>query len=424
MTPPDRYHALDAVRGFALLAGILLHATMSFFLPIPAADSSQSSTLAVLFFVIHTFRMTLFFFIAGFFARLLLERRGVAGFLKNRSARILGPMIVGWLILSPLVTSTMFWSATRRLSADAAASVWGTFPAAIIPHSLSTVPPMHLWFLYYLCMFYLIALASRSVLQLLDRAGIVRGALDRSLGALLGSYFSPWVLGLPLFALLGFDDRMLLSLGIPTPDTGLVPQAPGLVGFGMAFLVGWFVHRQSALLEQVRKRWAGHLAVAAALTVLCLTVLHVNPGATAGWLRGSAVWSRAVYAACYLASVWYWSLGITGAALRFCSGESAVRRYVSDSSYWLYLAHLPLVFFLQVLFAPLPWHWAIKFPLIVGIALAVLLLSYHYLVRPTWIGWLLNGKRYPRITAATESAVFHRSMPHKGPLSASRPDTW
>ena len=36
MSNQERLHALDAVRAFALLSGIVLHATMSFFLPIPA----------------------------------------------------------------------------------------------------------------------------------------------------------------------------------------------------------------------------------------------------------------------------------------------------------------------------------------------------------------------------------------------------
>ena len=47
---PERMHALDAVRGFALMAGIVFHATMSF-LPGPqiwiTRDSHQSATLAV-----------------------------------------------------------------------------------------------------------------------------------------------------------------------------------------------------------------------------------------------------------------------------------------------------------------------------------------------------------------------------------------
>src|SRR5580698_6701745 len=122
MTTTDRFHALDAVRGFALLTGIVLHTTMSFFMPVPTSDSSQSSALAVLFFAIHTFRMTLFFIIAGFFARLLLERRGVTGFIKNRTARIAGPMLVGWVILAPLITGVMIWSAIRNLSPQASAA--------------------------------------------------------------------------------------------------------------------------------------------------------------------------------------------------------------------------------------------------------------------------------------------------------------
>jgi peptidoglycan/LPS O-acetylase OafA/YrhL len=404
MTTTDRFHALDAVRGFALLAGIVLHATMSFFIPVPISDSSQSHVLALLFFVIHTFRMTLFFIIAGFFARLLLERRGINGFLKNRTTRITGPMLVGWVILMPLTTGVIIWSALRHLPPAASAAALATLaaaPAQLLPHSLNTVPLMHLWFLYYLCIFYLAALAlSWLVDKLLDRAGRLRGTLDSGVRTSLGSYFAPWMLALPLFAVLGFDDRIVMNAGIPTPDVGLNLKVPALVGFGAAFALGWFVHRQPAMLGEWRKRWIGHLIVGVTLTVLCLTVLRVNLGAKTGWLLDSAVWSRAVYLVCYIGSIWYWSFGIIGAALRFCSQESPVRRYLADSSYWLYLLHLPLVFFLQVIFAPLPWHWVIKFPLIVAIALTVLLLSYHYLVRPTWIGQVLNGTKYPRRAAA------------------------
>jgi glucan biosynthesis protein C len=56
---PERLHALDAVRGFALLLGIVLHATTSF-IPTPIRiwiiqDNHPSMTLGVLFFVIHVF---------------------------------------------------------------------------------------------------------------------------------------------------------------------------------------------------------------------------------------------------------------------------------------------------------------------------------------------------------------------------------
>ena len=78
----ERLHALDAVRGVALMAGVVFHATMSF-LPAPPGvpiwivmDRERSLTLAVLFHLLHTFRMTTFFLIAGFFAHLTFQRRG------------------------------------------------------------------------------------------------------------------------------------------------------------------------------------------------------------------------------------------------------------------------------------------------------------------------------------------------------------
>jgi hypothetical protein len=103
---------------------------------------------------------------------------------------------------------------------------------------------------------------------------------------------------------------------------------------------------------------------------------------------------RAIYTACYTASIWYWTFGLVGAAMRFCSTPGELRRYLADSSYWLYLCHLPIVFGLQAALMKVPLHWSIKFPLIVVITLTVLLVTYHYLVRSTFIGALLNGRKY------------------------------
>jgi peptidoglycan/LPS O-acetylase OafA/YrhL len=408
MSGQERLHALDAVRAFALLAGIVLHATMSFFLPIPAQDVSQSATLGVLFFVIHTFRMTTFFVVAGLFARLLIERRGTRGFIADRAKRILGPMLVGWVVLAPLTIGMVIWGVTR--SADPATR--DAMTAAAAGAGGGAFPLVHLWFLYYLCIFYIVVLAVRGLVMKVDRAGRARGALDKVVRALLRSYLAPIVLAAPLFAVLGFDQRILMLGGIPTPDQSLVPQAPALVGFGTAFALGWLVHRQLDVLGEWRKRWLGHLVVGIALSVVCLTVPGIKNGTTASWLFDSAEWSRAAYAACYLVSIWYWGFGIIGAALEFCASESPLRRYLADSSYWLYLAHLPIVFFLQAALALVPWHWAVKFPLILAISLTVLFASYHYLVRPTWLGQVLNGRKYPR---GAHEPADDPSSPARGP---------
>ena len=106
--------------------------------------------------------------------------------------------------------------------------------------------------------------------------------------------------------------------------------------------------------------------------------------------------TKTLYAMIFGVAVWGWVLGLTGAALRFLSNYSATRRYIADASYWIYLAHLPVVAAFQVWVGHWPLHWGVKYPLILVASFAVLFLSYHYFVRPTFIGKLLNGRKYPR----------------------------
>jgi ABC-type multidrug transport system ATPase subunit/fucose 4-O-acetylase-like acetyltransferase len=398
MNTPDRFHALDAARAFALLLGIVLHATMSFFLFIPAQDVSQSTTLGVTFYVIHMFRMSLFYFIAGFFAHLVFHRRGARAFVKDRAKRILVPMTAGWVVLAPPTIVAVIWGLTRSFPNGPPPGT--TDAAAIAPQGF---PLTHLWFLYYLSVFYVLALALRGVfVTLIDRRGAVRARIDAVVGFGLSSYLAPLVLAAPIFAVLYTTADWPVWFGIPTPDTGLTPKIPALVGFGTAFAFGWILHRQTELLGVLERQWPVNLTLAVSLTGACLAMVGLAPNLTAPTIVDGGTAMRAVYTACYTAAIWCWSFGLIGAAMRFCSQPSDVRRYLADSSYWLYLGHLPIVFFLQAALMRVPLHWTIKFPLIVAITLAVLLGSYHYLVRPTFIGALLNGRKYPRGARAVD----------------------
>jgi hypothetical protein len=66
----------------------------------------------------------------------------------------------------------------------------------------------------------------------------------------------------------------------------------------------------------------------------------------------------------------------------------------------MYLAHLPLVWMLQVWAMRWAMPWQVEYPLILVVTVGVLLLLYHWLVRGTWVGWLLNGRRLPARTGA------------------------
>jgi peptidoglycan/LPS O-acetylase OafA/YrhL len=102
---------------------------------------------------------------------------------------------------------------------------------------------------------------------------------------------------------------------------------------------------------------------------------------------------RPVTAIAQVIYVWAMSFGLMGLFRRFLSEQNEKLRYVSDSSYWLYLAHLPLVFLGQAIVRTWAIPSGIKFVLMCAGVTSLLLVSYEYMVRYTFIGRLLNGPR-------------------------------
>jgi peptidoglycan/LPS O-acetylase OafA/YrhL len=384
---PERLHALDAVRGFALLLGIVLHATMSF-LPSPTRiwiiqDSHPSDTLGVLFFVIHVFRMTTFFLIAGFFAHMSFHRRGSWGFIRDRLQRIAVPLVVGWPILFAAMVAVTFWAAGFPHG--------GPLPGPPRwPPVLPRFPLTHLWFLYVLLEFYVALLVLRTGVAWLDRDGRIRDRLDRLVGLVMRSRFAPALLALPIGITLCLDPTWIAWIGVRTPDSSLVTNPQALIGFGTAFGFGWLLHRQIDLLKILERRWLLNLVLA---TVLIAASFFL---AIASTLRPRPVNYEAIrlaVAVCYALAIWTATFAAIGLALRFLAGFSPVRRYLADASYWLYLIHMPIVMALQVAVSQLDWPWPVKFAAIMLIALPLMFASYQFLVRYSFIGALLNGWR-------------------------------
>jgi peptidoglycan/LPS O-acetylase OafA/YrhL len=389
---PDRFHALDAVRAGALLAGILLHAMMSF-LPgfrevgWPLSDASTSAGLGVLFFVIHVFRMSLFFIIAGFFARVLHQRLGTGGLVKNRLRRIGLPLLAFYLLVMPLTIVAFIWGA-RQLGIQGPPGMAPPFPVVGPP-----VPWGHLWFLYLLLVLYALVLAGRSVVARLDGNGVLRAAIGRLLATTIESRVAPVLLAVPVAAILYVSPWWHQWMGIPAPILGFVPNFPALLAYGGAFLVGWFLHREQGCLRALATDWRLYFAGALLGTAAALYIVGITP--RFGPLSLDAV-QRLSFAGAYAFASWCWSFAAIGMAVRYLDAPSARWRYLADGSYWMYLIHMPIVCLLQAWVLRWPLHWTFKLALILAITAAILLLSYRYMVRATFMGQFLNGRRHPR----------------------------
>ncbi len=389
----ERYHALDAVRGGVLILGVFFHATLSF-LPGPqmwlVMDASRSVELSVLFFTLHIFRMTVFFVLAGFFGRLLLERLGVSKFALNRAKRIGIPLVMFWPIVLTAFIAVLIWAA---IQANGGVAPEGPPPP---PLTAETFPLLHLWFLYVLLIFYVAALLVRSVVHLIDRKGVLRARLVDPVVRFIAGPAAPLLLAIPVAAALFFKPNWMMWFGIPTPDTGIVPNATSMIIYGLAFSFGWLINRQPQILQGWGERWAIYLGPAIGATA---TAIMVGGGPAPVTAIAEQNLTALGFAALYAFACWAWTITIIGFAVRHLSGHSPVRRYLADASYWIYIVHLPIIIALQTLVAPYPYPWFAKYPLILAVAFVIMLASYQWFVRYSFVGSILNGKKQKPVKA-------------------------
>lgn len=394
---PDRLHGLDALRGGALLLGVVLHASLSFF---PqqiwiVADDSRSIGAAWLFFAIHLFRMTAFFLIAGLFAHMMLARRGWFGFARDRVIRIAGPLAAFWFPVMAGIVTALVWNAHANGLVTP-----GAPPPPPPTYDWTNVPLTHLWFLYVLMIFYVVLLVLRAPFAALDRSGGWGRLVDRFTGALTGPH-TPVVLAAPLAVALWQDPKWIAFFAVPTPDAGVVPHTAALVGFGLAFGFGALLNRRRDLLSRI-----------AAWSPLYL-IVAVTAGFGAYYLAGGPSLApmveptrdKAIAAAVTALAVYASALAAMGLCLRFLSGHSAVWRYLADASYWVYILHLPLVMLAQVWVQDWPGPWQVK---LAGVSLGVFgvcLASYELTVRHGFMGKWLNGRRIPWRKVKAEPAA-------------------
>jgi peptidoglycan/LPS O-acetylase OafA/YrhL len=293
-------------------------------------------------------------------------------------------LLVFWPLVLAGIVAAMYLSSAKSGTALPAPKA---APGTILPFPLT-----HLWFLYVLLGLYIVLLALRSlVLALPVGARGLPVRVDALVARICTLPMAPAVLALPVALALYAHPHWHAWAGIPTPDNSLLPNAPALVAFWVAVCFGWLLRRQPQGLEMLTRHAPLHGLAALGLTSACLAIvgLTMNGAELSGW-------HRAGYALAYGVAGWCWTFAIIGAAQRFLSRPGPWRRYLADASYWIYLVHLPLVFGLQAQVQDWPLPGALKFLLVFGIAMSLLLLSYHLWVRSTWVGYWLNGRRHLR----------------------------
>ena len=388
----NRIDYLDAVRAYALILGIIFHASLSFmpmFIGWAVMDISTSTTIPVFVLLSHAFRMELFFLIAGFFSHMTFHQQGLASFVKSRLVKLAIPFVLGWLILRPMLISGWIMGA-ESMRGDA--NIGGALIQGIT--SLREFPVgflvgTHLWFLYYLLGISFVLLILRHLLSLHQPTynKLVQSA-DQLVSWMCRARLAILLVAIPTACCLWFMD----GWAVDTPDKSLLPNIPVALIYGGFFIFGWLVHRQANLMEVFARLTWGRLAlcIIASIAAVKLSAYQIQLS------HPHYALIKAGFMLSYAILMWSLIALTIGLCKRIFMRPKTLIRYIADSAYWLYLIHLPIVVWLQIAFAELPLHWSVKLVSICAITLALSIVLYDAFVRSTFVGAILNGKRKSR----------------------------
>ncbi len=333
-------------------------------------------------FIIHFFRMPVFFLVAGFFGSMLFYERSPVRMIKSRIARIAYPFIVFLLILWPIIIFTFGYTESVFSNTN------NPFEKAM--GSLSTISDFlptttfHLWFLYYLL---LITLASVLLGLMLKTSKRITNRITSSFN---------WLIQKPILRILFFSGILfilyvVMGTSMVEVSVYLIPDINTFVFHFFFYLIGWILFKSKHHLDSMmRYDWLS--------CILALIIASVQGLITQNW-DSETLLSRYLNSELIMLSnafiIWLFVFGITGLFIRYGSNHSKRMRYISDSSYWVYLIHLPLTAIIPALIWNFPIHAIFKFLIVLAVSTIICFVSYHYLVRNTFIGKFLNGRKYP-----------------------------
>lgn len=294
----ERYHGLDLLRAAAMLLGPVVHALVIYDQPEvyaeiagrPAATlEAPGAWVPLLAGWIHAWRMPLFFALAGFFAAMVIARKGPRPWALDRGMRVLGP-----LVLFVALHNLMLGGPPGQL--------------------------LHLWFLYYLALFCGLAVLA---------AAIVPGAWWRAASWPMARPSRLWLV-LPVLA----------GLTMVARDGGIVSIIPERAGevlpgsfayFLLFFALGAALHAHRGTLNDFAAPRAlaltGGVAVSAHLGLLAFWEDNTPPETAWADVFGGIATGA-------------WCVLLIGAAQAFGARPSRMVGWLVRVAYPVYLLHL------------------------------------------------------------------------------------
>ena len=361
----NRLHSLDFLRAFALLMGVLLHVLMLFLEPFDGSEPRLGAS--IIFIWIHTWRMPLFMLLAGFFTALSIQNRDVGNYAINRLIRLGVPILILWAVIPEIDEGTNDVFKLPELIS------W-------LLHDIPfTLRLDHLWFLYYLLIFYGVLLLLKRITPM-----VFKFITDYEL-----SFFRIFVFWLPILILLS-------PLNKPTGGIfGDIPTTFGQVKLGsmlfMAsfFLIGIQIQKSVRFLEQLQQKrfWLPSLMIVSLIPIGLLgwggmkDEPFVFSSVFEMWIANGLSGSAALLLV----------LSIMGFAMNYVLSSGPTLSWLIKLSYPIYVFHLMFVISVSGTLMYLGVNdWIVT---LIGFAAGILgsVIIYYAIVSWTPLDWVFNG---------------------------------
>lgn len=335
----QRYHGLDALRAAAMLLGLVLHAAqvylredfLTLFAPwatVPAPPATDVTGMVSIW--IHLWRMPVFFLLAGFFAQMVITRRGGWAFWQDRFVRIFLVLVITDVVIT-------FWRGT---------------PVGTLGH---------LWFLWVLVPLCALAplTAKLAPSWLFDRP--VRLALCVA----------------PL-ALLGLWNRN--NIWQDVPNSIWDPQISAFALYGAYFWLGQMMWSGRGAIEHFKRP----------IVIATLLALGFAAHGALGAYYYAPIPELLRQIGVAIASLGL-VFGLVGLAEALIQRPRRAVTLGIEMAYFVYLVHLYIVYELSIWSVQMGWHQHLAIPIVTVAGFTLSAALYFICARYTPLNWLLAG---------------------------------
>ena len=379
-----RFDNLDFLKAAALLAGVLLHSLSLYLEPI---DGSEPRPLAAILFVwIHSWRMPLFMLLAGFFTCLSLAKRTTSSYAINRVVRLGAPLIILWLAI-PAVDE----SASQIFK-------WPEFISWLTINQPFTLRLDHLWFLYYLLIFYAIILSLRAI-----NPRTFELITNFKLNFLTISFI--W---LPLITLSAPWARPLGGIFSEIPTTFGELKIGSMIFMAAFFLIGMQLFNNQLLLQRLQavRFWLTAVIICSVLPIglMAWGIMKDPQFVFSGRLEMWMVNSLSTFASVFMI------LGLLGVSCRFVLGGGPILSWLVKLSYPTYVFHIVFVYPIGGILLLSGWNAAlvVLFSCLSGLVGSVVI--YYAFIWHSPLDWVFNG--YKNSKFKVSSSVMKKITKH------------